>query len=169
MTSYTASVLALVGSALLVGQIPGLAFKSRTQGIGANQCQNWHNTSSSMPFVDSHIESNIIQDCLAPSSLEKLNDSDVEEPSIFCRDIRSLSIGDTQRDCITWNPRHVLSSQLNPTSWLNAAHSLLVHFKGNNDLKLFDQTLTTWSWADVIKNYLLKESAPAILFPIASF
>lgn len=156
LTSYTASVLALIGSAIIVGHIPGLGLKAK---VPTTECQNWNHTSP-CTFTDNIIINNQIQDCfVSPDLLDRLNDTDVNIPD--------LNNNNNDADCSNWNPFSLL--YLSPIKIEDVSRVLAENLKGNNDIKLFGTHGNAWKWTDAIKNYLLKDSVPTILFPIASF
>lgn len=159
MTSYTASVLALVGSAIIVGQIPGLGLKTK---VPANECQNWNSTS--LCTFDNIIIERPTQDCSGISYLDILNDTDTINSDISC----DTDLEKESPDCTIWNPFSSFSINLSPIKLQDISRALVANLKADNDIKLFGNP-GNWKWTDAIKSYLLKDSVPTILFPIASF
>lgn len=78
MLSYTASVLALVGSALLVGQIPGL---SLNPVMPMTEVDDWTNSSSPSALLENLLlHSEKLQDCNSSFILESSIKPNVSEP-----------------------------------------------------------------------------------------
>ncbi|KAL0272435.1 UNVERIFIED_CONTAM: hypothetical protein PYX00_005404 [Menopon gallinae] len=154
LTSYTASMLTLLGSALLVSQIPGLGFKTKTEQISNNQ--NWSNISSynSANFM--------IQDWPITPPLVNSNHYDFGselEPNITLNDLLIPN-------SLVNNEKHLFMEITSPQDELYP-HVRDIAIKRHNDA--FNTTKTVWDWTDVIINYLLMNSVSSILFPAKDF
>lgn len=128
----------------------------------AHECQNWNSTSPCT--IDSIIIDMPTQDCSVISYLDRLNDTDVISDISCDTDLEKES-----PDCAIWNPFSSFSINLSPIKLQDISRALVANLKVDNDIKLFGNPGYTWKWTDAIKNYLLKDSVPTILFPIASF
>ncbi|KAK6625074.1 hypothetical protein RUM43_005365 [Polyplax serrata] len=112
MISYTASVLALVGSALLVGQIPGLKLKPK---VPMTDISEWNVNSTSSTLSDNliNVDCNAIQDCNKSIYIDTLTDSgNITEPD--CVNLLSSS----------WNSDHRRRGEFNTGETILEKHIL---------------------------------------------
>lgn len=112
MISYTASVLALVGSALLVGQIPGLKLKPKVPMTDISEW-NVNSTSSTLSENLINVDCNAIQDCNKSMYIDTLTDSgNITEPD--CVNLLSSS----------WNSDHRRRGEFNTGETILEKHIL---------------------------------------------
>lgn len=149
LTSYTASMLLLLGSALLVSQIPGLGFKPKVEQTNTNQ--NWSN-------ISSFNSENFITQNWYKTPPANLNNFELKSNNTFSNILMPNSLVHNKKHFFTELPSQQDEFYI---------HVRVISNKLFNNS--FNSTKTVWDWTDVIINYVLMNSVSSILFTAKDF
>lgn len=169
MLSYTASVLTLVGSALLVSQIPGLGLKPKVPI--SDIANNWTSPLPSAENVLGH--STGIQDCNISCSLELRTEVNITDPefSRLCQPGYNFIIN---HNLESGTNVHYLKGfdafmYFTPNNFLDVGNLIIEKSKyGSLGISL-TRSFNVWTWSDYLNNFLLKDSVPRSFYSVASY
>ena len=163
MLSYTASILALVGSALIVSHIPGLELKPK---LTTPEVKEWNNTSLPGQTHSPIIYSERTEDAknlttVIPRVYFNIRESEFLNLSrnIPCKTCYK------DKDLNIWNKWY---SYLLPTNIIDAEYFNFEKKELKSGL-LFTQNFNMWIWPEYIKKFFIKEPTPRGFHFISSF